>query len=249
MTIHLEVVAGLANRIRALISGICFAEDLGVPLVVHWYPFNRACACRIESLFDMRAFPSFVSFNSDAIEKTEMCLSDKDMVRCRKVFAETHKLSMKSYGRFHTTDPSRWLRYLRTYILPSTDVAMELEKRLADIDFSKMVGIHIRRGDNEKAIQQSPFQGFKMYIESTTGPFLLVTDDDVIKEMLSSLFSGRCVVAAKLLSRESEDGMKEAAIDFFALARCPSILGSACSSYSEIASLYGGSTLTLMTSS
>jgi hypothetical protein len=248
MAIHLEVVAGLANRIRSLISGICFAEDLGVPLVVHWYPFNRACACRIDSLFDMRAFPAFVSFTHDAIEKTEMCLSDKDMIRCRKIFTETHKLSMKSYGRFHTTDPERWLRHLRVSIQPSTEVAIELEKRLSIINFSNVIGVHIRRGDNEKAIQQSPFQGFKRYLESTTGPFLLVTDDDAIKEMLLSLFSGRCLVAAKLLSRESEDGMKEAAIDFFALARCPTILGSACSSFSEIAALYGGSALTLMTS-
>jgi hypothetical protein len=249
MTIHLEVVAGLANRIRALISGICFAEDLGVPLVVHWYPFNRACACRIESLFDMRSFPSFVSFSDESLNAARECLSAADLIKFTDIYTKKGSIEIKSYGRFHTTDPERWLRHLRASIQPSTDVAIELEKRLSIINFSNVIGVHIRRGDNEKAIQQSPFQGFKMYLESTTGPFLLVTDDDVIKNMLSSLFSERCLVAAKLLSRESEDGMKEAAIDFFALARCPTILGSACSSFSEIAALYGSSTLTLMTSS
>jgi len=246
MTIHLDVVAGLANRIRALISGICMAEDLGTNLVVHWYPFNRACACRIESIFDMRTFPSFVSFSDQPLNAARECLSAADMIKFRDIYRTKGSIEIKSYGRFHTTDSSRWLRYLRA-TKPSPEIALELERRLADIDFSKVIGVHIRRGDNEKAIHQSPFQGFKKYLESSESPFLLVTDDNAIKEMLCSMFSGRCFTAAKLLSRESEDGMKEAAIDFFALARCPTILGSACSSFSEIAALYGDSKLSLVT--
>ena len=246
MTIHLDVVAGLANRIRALISGICMAEDLGTTLVVHWYPFNRACACRIETIFDMRFFPSFVSFSDEPLNAARECLSAADMIKFRDLYRAKGTIEIKSYGRFHTTDSGRWLRHLRS-TKPSPDISLELETRLADIDFSKVVGIHIRRGDNEKAIQQSPFQGFKKYLESTDQQFLLVTDDAVIKDMLTSLFSDRCFTAARMLSRESQEGMKEAAIDFFALTRCPSILGSACSSYSEIAALYGDSKLSLVT--
>jgi len=246
MTIHLDVVAGLANRIRALISGICMAEDLGTTLVVHWYPFNPACVCRIESIFDMRTFPSFVSFSDQPLNSARECLSGTDMIKFTEVYRTKGSVEIKSYGRFHTTDPGRWIRYLRA-MKPSTEISLQLEERLADIDFSKVLGVHIRRGDNEKAIHQSPFQGFKKYLETTDGQFLLVTDDTTIKEMLSSMFSGRCFTAAKLLSRQSEDGMKEAAIDFFALARCPTILGSACSSFSEIAALYGDSKLSLVT--
>ena len=247
MTIRLDVVAGLANRIRALVSGICMAEDLKTTLVVHWYPFNRACACRIESIFDMRFFPSFVSFSDQPLNAARECLSAADMIKFTELYRTKGSIEIKSYGRFHSTDPSRWLRYLRA-MKPSPEITVALEARLSDIDFSKVIGVHIRRGDNEKAIQQSPFQGFKMFLESTDRQFLLVTDDATIKDTLTSMFSNRCFTAAKLLSRESEDGMKEAAIDFFALARCPTILGSACSSFSEIAALYGGSTLTLMTS-
>jgi len=247
MTIRLDVVAGLANRIRALVSGICMAEDLKTTLVVHWYPFNRACACRIESIFDMRFFPSFVSFSDQPLNAARECLSAADMIKFTELYRTKGSIEIKSYGRFHSTDPSRWLRYLRA-MKPSPEITVALEARLSDINFSKVIGVHIRRGDNEKAIQQSPFQGFKMFLESTDRQFLLVTDDSTIKDTLTSMFSNRCFTAAKLLSRESEDGMKEAAIDFFALARCPTILGSACSSFSEIAALYGGSTLTLMTS-
>jgi hypothetical protein len=247
MTIRLDVVAGLANRIRALVSGICMAEDLKTTLVVHWYPFNRACACRIESIFDMRFFPSFVSFSDQPLNAARECLSAADMIKFTELYRTKGSIEIKSYGRFHSTDPSRWLRYLRA-MKPSPEITVAIEARLSDIDFSKVIGVHIRRGDNEKAIQQSPFQGFKMFLESTDRQFLLVTDDATIKGTLTSMFSNRCFTAAKLLSRESEDGMKEAAIDFFALARCPTILGSACSSFSEIAALYGGSTLTLMTS-
>ena len=246
MTIHLDVVAGLANRIRALISGICMAEDLGTTLVVHWYPFNPACVCRIESIFDMRTFPSFVSFSDEPLNLARECLSAADMIKFIELYKKKSVIQIKSYGRFHTTDPGRWIRYLRA-MKPSREISLQLEERLADIDFSKVIGVHIRRGDNEKAIQQSPFQGFKKYLESSESPFLLVTDDNAIKQILSSMFSGRCFTAARLLSRESEDGMKEAAIDFFALARCPTILGSACSSFSEIAALYGNSKLSLVT--
>jgi hypothetical protein len=246
MTIRLDVVAGLANRIRALVSGICMAEDLKTTLVVHWYPFNRACACRIESIFDMRFFPSFVSFSDQPLNAARECLSAADMIKFTELYRTKGSIEIKSYGRFHSTDPSRWLRYLRA-MKPSPEITVALEARLSDIDFSKVIGVHIRRGDNEKAIQQSPFQGFKMFLESTDRQFLLVTDDSTIKDTLTSMFSNRCFTAARLLSRESEGGMKEAAIDFFALARCPTILGSACSSFSEIAALYGDSKLTLMT--
>lgn len=246
MTIHLEVVAGLANRIRALVSGICMAEDLGTTIVIYWYPFNRACACRIESIFDMRTFPSFVSFSDQPLNAARECLSTADMIKFAELYGKKGSIQIKSYGRFHTTDSDRWLKHLRS-MKPSTEIVFELESRVSDIDFSKVLGVHIRRGDNEKAIHQSPFQGFKKYLESTEEQFLLVTDDSAIKNMMTSLFSGRCFTAAKLLSRESEEGMKEAAIDFFALARCPTILGSACSSYSEIAALYGNSKLSLIT--
>ena len=244
MTIHLEVVAGLANRIRSLISGICMAEDLGTTLVVHWYPFNRTCACSIESIFDLSLVPSFVSFSSDALEQAKECLSATDMIKFTDVYKTKGSIKIKSYGRFHTTDPDRWLRYLRA-IRPSGSVSKELESRLDGTQ--GILGVHIRRGDNEKAIQQSPFQAFKKYLENYDGPFLLITDDYAIKQLLMSAFEGRCYTAAKLLSRESEEGMLEAAIDFFALARCPRILGSACSSFSEIAALYGDSKLTLVT--
>jgi hypothetical protein len=56
----LETRGGMCNRLQALVSGICWAEDLSCNLVVSW-PYHPYTFCRFEDLFEIRSLPSFVS--------------------------------------------------------------------------------------------------------------------------------------------------------------------------------------------
>lgn len=239
--IHLQVVAGLANRIRALISGICLAEDYGLPLVIHW-SLDHACGTRFDSLFDPKTLPSFVTVTHLALLKAFPCLSQDDLDHVKKVWDRQKPLTLKSYGRFHTTDVDRWTKHLRT-LKPTPELVNTLQDRLPPFDPDTFVGVHIRRGDNDKAILASPFSLFVPKLEKEKGLLIVATDDMDVREELAEKFKGRIWFPSKVLNRNTEEGMKEAMIDFLALSMCRRILGSACSSFNEIAALYGGSTL------
>ena len=148
---------------------------------------------------------------------------------------------MKSYGWFHRSDPERWLKHLRA-LKPS----QYIEERLSNRSFDDTLGVHIRRGDNEKSIQGSPLSVFLDLLAVNPSPkFLVATDDADVRAIFQKHFPQKCVFVANVLARNTEQGMIEAAIDFFALSRCKKILGSVYSSFSDIAALYGKAELIL----
>ncbi len=239
--IHLQVVAGLANRLRALISGICLAEDYNLPLIVHWTP-DHACGAHFDSLFDMNSLPSFVSISKLPLLKAYPCLSPEDLEYVKIAWDRKLPLVLKSYGHFHTSDMVRWVQHLRS-LKATTTIVAKVEERLPPFDQTRFVGVHIRRGDNVKSIQASPLTAFLKRLEREDGFFIVATDDEGVKQELQKRFEGRVWFPAHLLDRNSEEGIQEALIDFLSLARCPTLLGSVYSSFSEIAGLYGGCTI------
>ena len=243
--LHLQVLAGLANRIRAMISGICLAEDLGIKCIVHW-SIDHACGAPFESLFNPASLPDFVSVTHLPLLKAYQCLSIDDMEHVKKVWDRQKPLVLKSYGHFHRSDMPRWTRYLRK-LQPTEEIYKGVEARLPPFDQSRFLGVHIRRGDNLKSIEASPLQAFLKRMDEDDSFFVVATDDLWIREALKQRYTGRVWFPAKTLERHTEEGMKEAVIDFFCLTRCPSILGSFYSSFSEIAALYGGSKLEMAT--
>ena len=235
--IHLQVCAGLANRLRALVSGICFAEDLNRPLVLHWPPIEPSCCARFEALFDPSSLPPFVTVVPEYPENQRLrqCLSQEDLDKLKEKEGQNGVYNLKSYGWFHRSDPERWLKHLRA-LKPSPYI----EECLSKLSFETTLGVHIRRGDNEKSIQGSPLSVFLDLLEINPSPkFLVATDDADVRSVFQKHFPQKCVFAANVLARNTEEGMIEGAIDFFALARCEKILGSVYSSFSDIAALYG----------
>ena len=71
--------------------------------------------------------------------------------------------------------------------------------------------------------------------------FFLATDDAEIKRRLLDRFGEDRIITARMeLRRDSQEGMKGAVLDLFALSRTEKIIGSYYSSYSEIAAELGG---------
>jgi hypothetical protein len=239
--IHLQVLAGLSNRLRSLVSGICLAEDYNCNLVVHW-SLDHACGALFEQLFDPSTLPPFVTITPFPLLKAYHILSENDTEMIKTKWDRKHPLVVKSYAHFYTEDMSRWLTHLRK-IQPRKEILDEVSQRLPPFDPTRFLGVHIRRTDHVKCIAASPLEAFLQKLDNTESFLIAATDDVGVRRELEMRYQGRIFFASHVLERFSEIGMREALIDFLCLSRCPFILGSTHSSYSEMAGLYGGCTV------
>lgn len=230
MTLTIEVLAGMGNRLRAMVSAMCLAEDLRTPLRVVWSANNPSCMAPFGSLFDVQQLPSWVTVQMGQVtEPSVSILSPSDLEMW--LSSGVHDGTISSYGHFYQKDPERWLRHLRSL------------RPLLTVDVPQnAVGVHIRRGDHQLSKTQSPLDAFISSMETypETTLFIVATDSATEKKRLQERFGERVVFHATSLSRMTLQGMRSALTDFIALSKCKVILGSYNSSFSELAALYGG---------
>jgi len=221
-TVVLEVCAGFANRLRALVSGICYAEEHSKKLLIHWVP-HPTCYAKLNDLLDTLSLPSFVSLSSLYLyEEPKMILNDDDLIS-----VPTY---IKSYAHFYKKNPERFNFHLRN-----------LRFRANSSSLKSFVGVHIRRTDHIKCRIKSPLSFFieTMSKEPSDTKFYLATDCENTKNMILELFKDRVTKSEIVLKRTSIDGVKGATIDFLNLSNCSKIIGTRYSSFSEMAGLYG----------
>lgn len=226
---YLQVCAGLANRLRALVSGICGAEELGVPLVISW-PKEAGCQANFRELFVQNEVFDGITIADTTLHTVRQCLSPADWER-EKVNGNT--ITIKSYGHFYQKDAARWLQVLRS-LKPRQELA---EQAI----IPPAVGVHIRRKDNRVSIEQSPTSAFlkRMRAYPANTLFYLATDEPAEVYNLRKEFGPRLITRANMYDRTSLVGMQMALVDFICLSKCSEILGSAGSSFSEMAAAYG----------
>jgi hypothetical protein len=106
------------------------------------------------------------------------------------------------------------------------------------------IGVHVRRTDNNAAIEKSPLQDFiasmkNCLVEQPDTSFFLATDDPAVESTLKEIFPGRIATFRKsAYSRAKAAAIQDALVDLLMLSRCRKILGSYYSSFSEYASLF-----------
>lgn len=107
------------------------------------------------------------------------------------------------------------------------------------------IGVHIRRTDQVDSKRMSPLHAFYARIdrdlskdESLT--FFLSTDDDDVREYLTSKYPGRVFARKNVMARYSADGVCDGVVDLLLLASTRKIYGSCKSSFSEEAGRIGG---------
>jgi hypothetical protein len=229
--IYLQVCAGLANRLRATVSGICGAEDLGRNIVISW-PRDHTFSAVWTDLFEPIEHSGVSIIAEDQSPNLRMCLSPQDWDT-----QDRTTINIKSYGRFHQTDEARWLSHLRS-IKPKALYAKQVDVLFQE---RKMVGVHIRRTDNAHSIRRSPTSAFCAAMEEypPTTLFYIATDDEQERKTIEAAFPGRCISQRAPLNRSTLAGIQGGLVDFLALARCSEILGSFASSFSEMAAAYG----------
>lgn len=117
------------------------------------------------------------------------------------------------------------------------------------------VGIHIRRTDNIWSVENSPLEVFEtaMKKELDHNPntdFYLCSDDEKTKAYFQTGdWKGKVKMPSGVLSRDSEDGIIQAACEMYALSNTRKILGSYWSSFGEIAAKLGNIEIEICTTS
>lgn len=104
-----------------------------------------------------------------------------------------------------------------------------------------VIGVHIRRTDNLRSISDSPTALFveRMRQEPDDTVFYLATDSEDEKRQLRQVFGERLHFAERQAERGTLQGMEDALIEMYLLARTSRILGSAASTYSMTAAAIG----------
>lgn len=239
--------AGLANRLRAIASAMCAAQDIGSPLRILWRQEARIQTAPFRILFNTETLPSWVTFE-EAIpphagwDEFKEVLTEDDWEKHLRFVGKRRSVKIKSHGRFHRTDEERWLKNLRS--LQPTEIIMTKRNTIFNsIMADRIVGVHIRRGDNINAIMRSPSEDFwkKMATFPDTTVFYFATDSVEEREEAIRRFPGRIIVGSPtILGRNDPFGCREAFVDLICLSNCSEIIGSSYSSFSEVAAALGG---------
>ena len=237
--VTVEVVAGLANRLRALVSALCLAEELNQSLHIVWAALEGECHARFQDLFE--PIPGVRITTGPILGESATVLTETDLAHWK---SHTPHLPIKSYAKFYTSHPERWSTHLRN-LRPLLVVLARLETGLF---VQRPIGVHIRRGDNTVSRQASLLEAFvdKMNTFPSDALFVVATDDEPTRESLFARFGTRVRFPATIRSRANTRGVQDALLDFVALSKCSMILGSIGSSFSDLAAQYGGVPLVLI---
>lgn len=246
-TIKLQVCAGFANRLRATVSGITAARDMGCPIEIYW-PYEPTFVGSFRDFFDVSESDVYdlVTFAPPSKESfpQRTCLSPDDWAIESK---NRGHINIRSYGHFYQKNPSGWLQTLRS--LKPLEVYRYTVDDVFD-GYSKPVGVHIRRTDHVHSIRESPTKEFMKRMDAYPSDtmFFLATDSPIERDYIVARYPGRVLWLAKTLTRGTTAGCADGFLDFLGLSRCSEILGSYASSFSEMAAAYGGCPLTVVRS-
>lgn len=271
MKITLVPYAGLCNRMNVIISALAYQQNHpDVQLIIKWHRWFH-CNCRFKDLFKPIAF---ITPPYHVIELSELNWKDVPGHRLnlhlpdklRKCFYDVVFMPHNSPDEFEgmvnifRKNTGKWPNvyiykencfcrdsYMGNYadiFQPQEDIQRRIDEITKDWD-GHVIGLHVRRTDNMRAIQNSPIERYYQIIEKeveldSNVRFYLATDSEEVKHDLTSRFGKRIITIPLCLKRSSLQGMKDAVVDLYCLASTSRIYGSSASTYSMLAGkIYG----------
>lgn len=260
-------IGGLANRMRAIVSGLALREQLGIRDCEIIWPVNADLYCEFEGILE--PIPDVTIRNVSAYKdlfiydvprkknlfvpkllsafNSEVILSDNDFLSGGTLDDQSQMatvttatgVTIRSGLSFYEFDDDFYRRVIR----PRPGLYEKACDRIpAD---RRCIGLHVRRSDNAQSIKFSPLSLFTERIESEFKNdadvcFYLATDDNGIKTQLIGRYgSDKIICSPKRAVRNTKEGILEAMTELLTLSMCERIYGSYWSSYSEAAALLG----------
>jgi hypothetical protein len=261
---------GLGNRLRAIASAVQLAEATGTTLQMLWFkdwgmgarwgeifkPMEHQslreatlmdCLVydrpRKRNLFVPRLFQS-VLFEQRIDEREVTPLKHRNFDF--QAWARGKKSYMSCYQDFGEVSN----RLYSTLFHPIDELEQRIAANLAQLGESP-IGIHVRRTDNVAATQRSPlslfFEAMDAIVKANPAQrFYLATDDESTKMAMTERYGEALLMSSSKAERGTVEGIKDAVVEMFTLARCREIYGTADSSFSVIASRIGDIHLTIL---
>lgn len=262
---------GLANRMRAVASGVALAAATGRRPIVVWHP-DEGLNARFGDLFLTHSLPFelkepgnmkyallyekprkknlFLSLFAGMVDGRERVYQEMDSRLFNKKIEEKVRVTGKdviihSGFIFHSIDAS--LMNSIFHISPAVEARIHEILGGAKPEFA----LQIRRTDNLQAIEGSPVSAFEKVAEGITAEnpdarIFLATDDQTVKRQLKMRLGDSLLMNPEPAARNTTQGMIDAAAELYILASCSHIYGSFWSSFSEVAALMGDARLTVV---
>lgn len=252
-------MAGLCNRLWATASAVYIAKQYKCPLQINWNKYEGLNA-EFTDLFEpiqvkdvklcsSKTWLYNINYTKDfLLRKPLLSLLYSQVIRkCNyhdgdnifnMIKPNCNKLLLVSWSKL-----SEVYDYKALFV--PTPPIQQLINHITQPFTPHTIGVHIRRTDNKMAIQGSPTQVFIDIInnELNNNPlatFYIASDDEQVKQEITSAFGNKIITAKGILTRNSAEGMQWAVAELFALSRTTKIIGSYYSSYSATAAAIGG---------
>lgn len=261
-------VGGLANRMRAIASGITLARELNVDYSIVWH-VNEELFAQFEDVFeDVHEISGHIAYPGSAAYAIFYSVPRKKNLYITKLTWLRYGLALYD-GMGAMQVENVVLHEAKNCIAQGRDCfiqsgcefypfanelyrhlfspAREISKNIFTDD--NMVGLHIRRTDNAESIKHSPDELFidkinEIRQRNPSVKFYLATDDAPTKERFKTEFGEAIITDNSPVERHTKAGITNAVKEMFTLASCAQIIGSHYSSYSEAAALLGDTPLT-----
>lgn len=251
-----QPLGGLANRMRTVAGAIDLAKRLNRKLIVVW-TCDESLNERFSRLFAPIEGVEVVECQLRALKYKLLWRYYKNVKRY-KILDDNFIIAN---GK-NTSD--QWLNMLKNdnlYILSCQNATLtedfsmfepSVDLRSSLIPCGDVIGIHIRRTDNEMSVKYSPTHLFIKKIEdeinaNPNAKFYLATDDPQEEAFIKERFGEHILTYQKQsLDRNDPQAIRDAAIDLFNLARCKRIYGSYYSSFSDTAAYIGKTEKTVL---
>lgn len=229
--------AGLGNRIKCMVSIIKKGGKH-----IYW-PLNNACGCKFKELFQ----PIITEVRKNEIDNMEINKSWKF------INSNDNELDFQ-YHKLTQSDINEFLPYFK-YIIPAQDIQdivwAFMNKYKDSFDKGEVVGVHIRKGDYKVSFdgRQHISTEDKFIKEiarllkiNSNYRFLLCTEDKETEDKFKKTFNKGTIICfpKKFRNRNEPNAIKEAFVDMLLLSKCPIIIGTFLSTFTEVAWWFSG---------
>ena len=267
--ITLKPVGGLGNRMRAVSSAISLQKTREDQLFIIWDQ-SHVLNCPFESLFvaprdvrvknikygsmrrvrrilyrtlKLKRFKEFrydISVDNDAI--TNNIYQDSELSDIN----EAPNIYIETYKPFYDRE--------RMFFFDFKPEVISRADLISDHFSDSTIGIHVRRGDHQKARSCSPTEIFIKAMENEIeqnqdATFYLATDSEHVEKQLRERFGKRIFFNDhKVNNRTTSEGVMDALADMICLSRTVKIYGSYKSTFSVVASEMNQTPLVIVSS-
>ena len=254
-TIDLVPCGGLCNRMNAITSGLLYAEHNDVDLHIYWQK-NDECYAAWHELFEPLDAPFHIEEMKSLVKLRQGCKWNFYIPNMlRGLFYDKYTTSAHSddFDAFigkaksiYVASSNRFNEYcmkenLAQIFRPVKTLQDRIDRETASFGSNRVIGVHIRRTDNQKAIKASPIEKFIEYMnqEIHANPdvkFYVASDDSRVKDMLQSRYPDKVLMTDMCLRRNCVRGMQDAVVELYVLGLTHKIVGTRTSTYTLVAS-------------